>query len=172
MSDALIRRFDRASMLLLLLWAGAGLGFGALAPLLFAKLPSRDLAGQIAGAMVGRLDTLAWGAFLLPVILSYGSRWMGELEEGPIGPAMLWALAALIPILLTLLSATLVSPRLAQLRAQMAGPVEALALDNPLRAAYARNHQISNIAFFVRLALALVLGLTVERLPRPGAKTA
>ena len=170
MSETLLRRLDRVSMLLLLLWAGACLGFGALAPLLFAKLPSRDLAGQVAGTMVGRLDALAWGAFLIPLGLSYGGRWMGELEEGALGPAKLWAMAMLVPLLLTLLSTTLVSPRLAQLRAQMGGPIEAFA-GTPLRAAYDRNHQISNIAFFLRIGLALVLGLTVDLLPRPAAKS-
>ncbi len=157
-------------MLLLLLWAGACLGFGAMAPLLFAKLPSRDLAGQVAGAMVHRLDTLAWFAFLVPLALSYGGRWIGELEEGPIGPAKLWAMAMFIPILLTLISSYLVSPRLAELRAQMAGPIDSFALDHPLRAVYERNHTVSNIAFFARIALALGLGLLVERLPRPVAK--
>ncbi len=157
-------------MLLLLLWAGACLGFGALAPLLFAKLPSRDLAGQIAGAMVHRLDTLAWFAFIVPLVMSYGGRWIGELEEGPLGPAKLWALAMLVPILLTLISNNLVSPRLAELRAQMGGPIEGFALDNPLRAFYERNHKVSNIAFFLRIALALGLGLTVRHLPRPEVK--
>lgn len=169
MSETLIRRLDRLSLTLLLLWAGAALGFGALAPILFAKLPSRDLAGQIAGAMVGRLDSLAWGAFLIPLVLSYGSRWMGELEEGALGPAKLWAMAMLVPLLLTILSATLVSPRLAQLRAQMPGPIEAF-VGTPLRAAYDRNHQVSNIAFFLRILLALVLGLTAGMLPKPAAK--
>jgi heme A synthase len=159
-------------MLLLLLWAGAALGFGALAPLLFAKLPSRDLAGQIAGAMVHRLDTLAWIAFVVPLVLSYGGRWIGELDEGPIGPAKLWAMAFFIPIILTILSSTLVSPRLAELRAQMGGPIEGFALDHPLRAAYETNHRISNIAFFVRIALALGLGLVVEKLPRPAPRPA
>ena len=154
-------------MLLLLLWAGACLGFGALAPLLFAKLPSRDLAGQIAGAMVHRLDTLAWFAFLVPLVLSYGGRWIGELEEGPLGPVKLWALAMMIPLLLTMISSGLVSPRLAQLRVEMGGPIEGFALDHPLRAIYERNHKVSNIAFFVRIALALALGLVVELLPRP-----
>ncbi len=157
-------------MLLLLLWAGACLGFGAMAPLLFAKLPSRDLAGQIAGAMVHRLDALAWIAFLVPLVLSYGGRWVGELEEGPIGPAKLWALAMMVPILLTLISYSLVTPRLAELRAQMGGPIEGFALDHPLRAIYERNHKVSTIAFFVRIALALGLGLLVEHLPRPVAK--
>lgn len=157
-------------MLVLLLWAGACLGFGAMAPLLFAKLPSRDLAGQVAGAMVHRLDTLAWFAFLVPLVLSYGGRWIGELDEGPIGPAKLWALAMLVPILLTLISHNLVTPRLAELRAQMGGPIESFPLENPLRAIYERNHKVSNIAFFVRIALALGLGLLVEKLPRPGAK--
>lgn len=170
MNDRLIARLDRASMLLLLLWAGACLGFGALAPILFAKLPSRDLAGQIAGACVARLDTLAWGAFLVPLLLSYGSRWMGELEEGPLGPAKLWAMAMMVPLLLTLLSTTLVTPRLLQIRAEMGGPIEAFAKDHVLRMAYDRNHLVSSLAFHTRWLLALALGLTVGLLPKPPAK--
>ncbi len=170
MTDAQLRRLDRISMLLLLLWAGACLGFGALAPILFAKLPSRDLAGQIAGACVARLDTLAWGAFLIPLVLSYGGRWLAELEEGPLGPAKLWALALMVPLLLTLLSATLVTPRLVQIRAQMDGPIEAFAKDHVLRMAYDRNHLVSSLAFHTRWLLALGLGLTVGLLPTPARK--
>ena len=56
MSPSILRRLDQLAVLLLLLWAGAALGFGIFsAPILFRELPSRDVAGRIAGLIIGRL---------------------------------------------------------------------------------------------------------------------
>ena len=63
MTEGHIRKLDLASTVLLLLWAGSALAFGALtAPLLFKMLP-RDLAASAAGALVLRLDYAALATF-------------------------------------------------------------------------------------------------------------
>lgn len=60
MNPTTLRRLDQLSLILLLLWAGAALGFGIFsAPVFFRELPSRDVAGRIAGLIIGRLD---WAA--------------------------------------------------------------------------------------------------------------
>lgn len=166
MSETALRRTDRLAQALLLLWAGGGLCFGALAPLLFALIPSRDLAGSVAGAMVGRLDTLAWVAFGLSLALVFGLRWLNEIDEAlPLTPAKLWAFAAMVALILCLISSGLIHPRLLEQRAQMGGAIEAFAKDHPLRAAYDKNHRLSTVVFFLRLGLALVMAFAIDALP-------
>lgn len=166
MSESILRRTDRLSQVLLFLWAGGGLCFGALAPLLFKLIPQRDLAGQVAGAMVARLDTLAWIAFGVSAVLVYALRWVNEIDAPlPVTPSKLWVFTAMVALILCLISSGLITPRLAELRAQMAAPIETFAPSHPLRAAYDHNHKVSSVVFFARLLLALVLGLAIDRLP-------
>ena len=64
MTPKTLARHRRRAAALLLLWAGMVIGFAFLmAPLLFSTLPSRDLAGQVAGKVVARLDIAAWIGF-------------------------------------------------------------------------------------------------------------
>ncbi len=167
MSEIALRRTDRLSQTLLLFWVGGGLSFGALAPILFKLIPQRDLAGQVAGAMVARLDILAWIAFGVATVLVYGLRWINEVDEPlPVTPTKLWVFTAMVALILCLISSGLITPRLAELRAQMGVPVESLAPTHALRTIYDHNHTVSRIVFFSRLALALVLALSVDLLPR------
>lgn len=167
MSERTLRLTDRLAQALLLLWAGAALGFGALAPLIFRMIPSRDLAGSLAGAMVGRLDTLAWGAFLLSALLVFGLRWLNQVDRSdlPLTPTRLWGMAALVALIFCLLSSGLIHPRLAELRAQMTAPLDTYAQTHPLRAAYDHNHRLSTLAYFLRIVLALLMAYGVEALP-------
>lgn len=154
-------------MAVLLLWAGMALGFGALgAPLIFKMLPSRDLAGQLAGAMVVRLDWAAWAAFGGAFLASYLPRWLAEVRDAEvIGPLRLWSAGALAALLLCLASSFIVSPRLLEIRASLPGPVEALPPADPLRSAHGKAHRFSTQFFFLRLILALGLAAGVPFLP-------
>ncbi|WP_306591162.1 DUF4149 domain-containing protein [Geothrix sp. 21YS21S-4] len=155
-----LRRLDRASAGLLLLWAGAALGFGICAPLLFRELPSRDLAGRIAGLIVARLDWLAWGAFALAG-LSWGARWMADVKEDLIGPLRLWSAAWLVALLMCLASTSIVTPKIRAIRARIAAPIETLPPDHADRVAYNRAHGLSRNLFFLRILLAVGLAGTV-----------
>jgi len=163
-----LARTDAAAAGLLVLWTGMVLGFAFLvAPLLFSILPSRDLAGQIAGRVVVRLDYMAWVAFLAAMGLVLFPRWLKELrEEGPVGPQRLWAAAAIVALLMCFTSQFIVTPGLHRIRARMEGPVEALAKDHPDRVAYDKAHGISRQLTFIRLLLALGLAAGVVALPR------
>lgn len=165
MTPRTIRLLDRLAVALLLLWAGAALGFGLLAPLLFRELPSRDLAGRIAGLMVARLDWAAWGAFGLAGILSWGTRWLAEMKEEVIGPLRLWSAAWLVALVMCLASSAVVTPKLGEIRARMGAPVDTLAPANPDRVAYDKAHGLSRQLFFLRILLALGLAGTVGLLP-------
>lgn len=166
MSPSLLRRLDRVSASLLLLWAGAALGFGAFAaPLLFQELPSRDVAGRIAGLIIGRLDWAAWAAFGLAG-LSWGARWMAEVKEDLIGPMRLWSAGWLVAMLMCLASAFIVTPKVRAIRTRIGAPIETLAPDHADRVAYNKAHGLSRNLFFLRILLALGLAATVSMLPR------
>ncbi len=154
-------------MTVLLLWAGMATGFGALgAPLIFRMLPSRDLAGLLAGAMVVRLDWAAWAAFGGAFLASYLPRWLAEVRDAEvIGPLRLWSAGALAALLLCLASSFIVSPRLQEIRSSLPGPVEALPPADPLRAAHAKAHRFSTQFFYLRLILALGLAAGIPFLP-------
>lgn len=163
-------RTDAAAAGILVLWTGMVLGFAFLvAPLLFSVLPSRDVAGYIAGRIVTRLDWMAWAAFGASLVLVLFPRWLKEIrEDQPVGPQRLWAAAVLAALLMCFTSQFIVSPGLQRIRARMDGPVEALAKEHPDRVAYQKAHGISRQLMFIRLLLALGLAAGVAWLPRAG----
>ncbi len=168
MSPSTLRRLDQFSSILLLLWAGAALGFGLFsAPIFFRELPSRDLAGRIAGLIIGRLDWAAWVAFGLAG-LSWGGRWVAEVQEELIGPLRLWSAALLVALLMCLASTFVVTPKIQAIRARINAPIESLAPEHADRLAYTKAHGLSRNLFFLRILLALGLAATVSLLPRQG----
>lgn len=171
MNETNLKRLDSASIALLLLWAGAALGFGAFsAPLLFRMLP-RDLAATVAGALVAGLDVAALAAYGLALVLSIGSRWLAEIEDDfPIGPLRLWTAAAFMALVMSALSAFLITPRIREIRAAHQGQISALPVDHPDRKALDRNHKLSTQAFMLRILLAAGLAWGVGKLPRTAKK--
>jgi hypothetical protein len=166
MSPKTIHRLDQASMIILLLWAGAALGFGVFsAPVLFRELPSRDVAGRIAGLIIGRLDWAAWATFGLAG-LSWGGRWVAEVEEELIGPIRLWSAGLLVALLACLASSFIVTPKIQEIRARIHAPIESLAPDQADRVAYNKAHGLSRNLFFLRILVAMGLAATVGLLPR------
>jgi len=167
MKTTLIRRLDAAAAVLLWMWVGAGLGFGILvAPGLFRLVPSRDLAGQVAGNAVANLDLAAWAVFGAALLLVYAGRWFAGVDDAaPLGPIRLWAAACLAALCLCLASSFIVTPKLHEIRARMQGPVEARAATDPDRMAYDKAHGASRQLFFLRLLLASGLALALSRLP-------
>jgi hypothetical protein len=168
MTSKSLARLDAAAAVLLLLWTGMVLGFALLmAPLLFSILPSRDLAGLIAGKVVARLDLAAWVAFGAAILLVQGSRWMMELRDPDVlGPLRLWGAAAVLALLMCFTSGFIISPKLRTIRARMDAPVENFAPDHPDRRAYQRAHGISRQLMGLRLVLALALAAGILALPR------
>ena len=164
MSPSTLSRVDALSRILLLLWAAA-LGFGLInAPLLFQEVPSRDLAGRIAGMVIGRLDWAAWAVFLVAG-LSWAGRWMAELKEDLIGPMRLWGAALTVALLMCMSSSLVVGPKIHAIRERINAPIETLAKDHPDRLAYNKAHGLSRNLFFIRVLLALGLAATVGFMP-------
>ncbi len=168
MNPTTLRRLDQLSLILLLLWAGAALGFGVFsAPVFFRELPSRDVAGRIAGLIIGRLDWAAWIAFGLAG-LSWLGRWVAEVKEEVIGPIRLWSGGLMVALLMCLASSFVVTPKVQAIRARINAPIESLAPDAPDRVAYNKAHGLSRNLFFLRILLAVGLAATVGLLPRGG----
>jgi hypothetical protein len=170
MSPNTLRRLDQLTQTILLLWAGAALGFGIFsAPVFFRELPSRDVAGHIAGLIIGRLDWAAWIAFGLAG-LSWAGRWIADIKEDLIGPVRLWSAALLVALLMCLASSFVISPKVQAIRARINAPIESLAPDHADRVAYNKAHSASRNLFFLRILLAVGLAASVGLLPRVGGK--
>ncbi len=170
MSPKTLQRLDQFSKILLLLWAGAALGFGIFtAPVLFRELPSRDLAGRVAGLIIGRLDWAAWIAFGLAG-LSWAGRWASEVQDEIIGPLRLWSGGLMVALLMCLASSFVVTPKIHAIRARLNAPIESLAPDHPDRVAYNKAHGLSRNLFLLRILLAVGLAATVSLLPRAGRR--
>ena len=161
MNAATIRRLDQLTQILLLLWAGAALGFGIFsAPIFFRELPIRDMAGRIAGLIIGRLDWAAWIAFGLAG-LSWAGRWASEIQDELIGPIRLWSGGLMVALLMCLASSFVVTPKVQAIRARINAPIETLAPDHADRVAYNKAHGLSRNLFFLRILLAVGLAATV-----------
>jgi len=168
MNEKTLNRLDALSRALLLLWLGMALGFAFLqAPTTFQVLGSRDLAGQVVGATLRRLDWAAWAVFLGAMALSWGSRWLAEFHDaGGIGPLRLWSATALVALLMCFASSFIVTPKLAALRSRINAPIEGLAQDHPDRVAHAKAHGISRQMLGLRMLLALGLAAGIGFLPK------
>lgn len=168
MKASLLRRLDALSQALLLLWVGMALGFACLqVPAAFEVLGNRDLAGQVAGATLRRLDWVAFAAFALPLGLSWGSRWLAEFQEKDgIGPLRLWSATVLAALLMCFASAFIVTPRLAAVRARAGVSVANLPEGSPDRTSFERAQGISRQMLGLRALLALGLAAGVAFLPK------
>jgi hypothetical protein len=167
MNEKLLARLDRVSGAVLLLWVGVALGIAALAaPVAFHQLPSRDLAGRVIGACFRQVDILSWFAFGLPLLLSFGSRWLAEMKDPGIGPMSVWSAAVLAALLMSFTSMAIVNPRMEAIRGRIHAPVETLPQDSPDRAAFNRAHNLSEQLMGLRMLLALGLAVGLCYLPK------
>jgi hypothetical protein len=165
---------DAISVGVLLLWVGMAMGIAFLAaPAAFHELPSRELAGRVIGHCFRRIDLIAWFAFGSAFLLSYGARWLAEInDEGVgIGPLRLWNAALLAALLVCFTSAAIVNPRMEAIRSRIATPIENLPEDHPDRAAFGRAHSISKQMLILRLLLALGLAVGISYLPSQKEET-
>jgi len=134
-------------------WLGAAAFFSVVvAPVLFAILPTRTLAGEVvAGILPGVLYSgIVVGVLVVAIeVASRGVwRWRGNEALGAL-IALACAVAQLI-----------VGPRIARLRAEIAGPVESLSTDDARRMMFGRLHGVSVAWLWVSMlaaAIALVL---------------
>lgn len=145
----------------LTIWVGGIIYLSfVVAPALFTKLPSEDLAGSVVGVILPRLHW--WGIVCGIIYLAAGVGIARSFR----GFARVGALGVIAMIVLTLIAQLGIIPRMDKLGAQM-GSIERTPATNPLRKQFDHLHVVS-----VRLEGAvLLLGLaaiffTVRDLPK------
>jgi hypothetical protein len=116
-------------------WIGASMLFSAaVAPAAFAVLPSRSLAGALVGRV---LPVLFWtGLVVGTVVAGLSFRGFASYRRWGIASGAVMAVACAAAQLV-------VAPRIARLRAAIGPSLEALATDDPRRAAFGRLHAVS-----------------------------
>jgi hypothetical protein len=120
------------SALLISFWGGAAmLTIAIVTPAAFAVLPTRTLAGSLVGRVLPALfvSGILLGATVAALALSAGSR----------GAALTAALAAVA----CAVAQFVINPRIARMREDIGGPVDALPLDDARRVAFGLLHGYS-----------------------------
>lgn len=133
-------------------WFGAMLFFSmGVAPVAFATLPTRQMAGTLVNASIARLHVLGYvacGVLLLALVLR---AWQ---ERGRLAAAK--AVLAGGMLALTLASGLVITPPMADIRAKM-GEIDALPPDNPDRQRFDWLHQLSVGLMSVNLGAAIAV---------------
>jgi hypothetical protein len=133
--------FERVGPLLieiavLALWLGAAVLFSAVvAPVLFAALPTRTLAGIVVGRVLPTIfySGLVVGALVIALQLRAGDGWSWRGAEAA-GAAIIAACAV---------AQFVIAPRIERIRAAINGPIDSLPITDPQRVAFGRLHGIS-----------------------------
>jgi uncharacterized membrane protein len=115
----------------------------------FGLLQSRDQAGLVVGYSLARLHYMGMVAAVLYLVAGFA---LAPSLKAFVQPAML---GVFFMLLLTVVSQTRVTPRLAELRTEMVS-VDATPKDNPLRVEFDRLHQTSVRIEVVVLLLGIV----------------
>jgi hypothetical protein len=139
-------------------WLGAAAFFSvAVAPVLFAVLPTRTLAGEVVGRVLPGVFYSGIVVGVMVMVIEVASRggwsWRGREVLG----ALIASACAIAQFI--------VNPRIARLRAEIAGPIETLAIDDARRMMFGRLHGVS-IAWLgvAMLASAIALVLSARTL--------
>ena len=134
--------------LLIAFWGGAAiLTIAIVTPAAFAVLPTRTLAGSLVGRVLPALfiSGVVVGASVTALALSAGSR----------GAAIAAALAAIA----CAVAQFVINPRIARMREDIGGPIDALPTDDARRVAFGLLHGYSIAGLGVAMiAAAVALG--------------
>ena len=149
------------SIMLLAAWLGAAtLVAVVVAPAAFAVLPTRTLAGTLVGRI---LPTIFWSGIIVgPAIVAL--TWSLPHRTGRSCGALLLAVSSAAAQLV-------IAPRIAAIRAEIGGVIDAVDPSDPRRQAFGRLHGLSvgwmGVAGLAALiTLILLFRLTVTRIPQ------
>jgi hypothetical protein len=123
-------------LLTLAMWLGAAAFFSiAVAPALFAVLPSRSLAGEVVGRLLPGIfyAGMIAGAIVAVTQFRANDAWRWRTRE----------MSSVVLIVACAVAQLIVAPRIARLRAEIAGPIEILPVDDARRVAFGRLHGVS-----------------------------
>jgi hypothetical protein len=149
------RRIDPSliQFAVLALWLGAAGFFSvAVAPALFAVVPTRTMAGEVVGRLLPAIfySGIVAGILLIGVDLLIRRQWEWGGRE----------IAGLVMIGACAIAQLFVGPRIERLRAEIGGPLESLAIDDARRVAFGRLHGAS-VAWLGAAMLAAVVALVL-----------
>lgn len=137
----------------LALWLGAASFFSiAVAPALFAVLPTRTLAGMAIARMLPAIfaSGIALGVLVIAVEVASRRGWSWSGRE----------VAGLVIAGACAIAQFIVAPRINRLRAEISGPIEELSADDGRRIAFGRLHGIS-VAWLGIAMLAAVVAMVL-----------
>jgi hypothetical protein len=120
----------------LALWLGAAALFSAVvAPVLFAALPTRTLAGVVVGKVLPTIfySGIIAGAAIIALQMRAGEGWNWRGAE----------MAGAVMIAACAIAQFVVAPRIERIRQAINGPIDALPINDPQRVAFGRLHGIS-----------------------------
>jgi hypothetical protein len=140
----------------LILWLGASIFFSvAVAPALFAVLPSRALAGDVVGRLLPPIFYAGIIAGLLVMVTQWrandGWSWRGREA------------AAFVTVVSCTVAQLFIAPRIQRVRSEIPGPIEILSADDPRRVAFGRLHGVSVAWLGVAMLAALIAAIIAGR---------
>ncbi|MEO7082780.1 MAG: DUF4149 domain-containing protein, partial [Gemmatimonadaceae bacterium] len=138
----------------LALWLGAAAFFSsAVAPAHFAVLPTRTLAGEVVGRLLPTIffSGMTVGASVAAVEVFTRGAWHWRGIES----------AGTVMVLACAVGQFIIAPRIERIRAEIGGPIDALAIDDARRVAFGRLHGIS-VAWLGLAMLAAAVAMVVS----------
>lgn len=153
-----MKYLEGLTQLLTGIWVGAMTGFAVTAPQIFAAFgPNRQAAGDLAGVMIWRLNSVGMvlGALALLALLPRLRHGLNRWRTGMLAAALA----------LSLFGAFYIFPQLA--KAQPPRPIQEYALTDPIRVTYDKWHARSQQVF----SGAILLGAGVILLGAVGKET-
>ena len=143
----------------LALWFGAALFFSiAVAPALFAVLPSRTLAGEVVGRLLPGIFYSGMVVALVVAVTQFRaqSAWSWRGREA----------AAVIMLAACAIAQLIIAPRIERLRGEIGGPIEILPADDARRVAFGRLHGASvgwlGLAMLAAIVILVIAGRTMS----------
>jgi uncharacterized protein DUF4149 len=135
-------------------WLGAAAFFSiAVAPALFEVLPTRTLAGEVVARLLPGVfySGIVVGLLIVGIEIAARAAWSWRGRE---------VFGALI-VVACAIAQLIVSPRIARLRAEIAGPIDSLPADDARRMMFGRLHGVS-VAWLGVAMLAAVIALVLS----------
>jgi hypothetical protein len=143
-----------ASLLLLAAWLGAAVLVAAVvAPAAFAVLPARALAGALVGRV---LPVIFWSGMVVGVGAMLLARPVAM--KGWLGASLITLVAACAAVQFGIV------PRIARLREQIGGAIDALDPSDPRRQVFGKLHGLSVAGLGVGMVAAVVAVIVLFRL--------
>lgn len=143
--------FSDIRLLLLGIWLGAAVFFIAVAKSAFAVLPQRELAGAVVNSTLAVLNysgIAISGLLLLTTLFGMSG----------VRPIWVWTERILLGLLFAAcaIGQFVIGFWLSSIRSQMGGPIDGLAVDDPLRVQFNMLHEYSVWVLFAGMAAALI----------------